>query len=176
MKKIISIFALILCVSFCTKADSNQYFLNEEVIEASFNNAEDITSQYLLMLNGGVFNQLGNSNFAEDDKQVTAGIIALASFVVRWGAGFFAWMPVAGWLWIPVAGWFMWAGVAILSIVPWHRLYLKVGGQELKIVALYCVTLGWCINAHHVADGIFLLLDESKSKYINNPKYVMWAN
>lgn len=168
MKKIVSIFALILCVSFSTKADSNQYFLNEDVIEASFNNAEDITSQYLLMLNGGVFNQIGTSNFAEDDKQMTAGIIALASFFVRWGSGFFGL--------IPYVGFFVWASVSVLTIVPWHRLYLKAGGQEFKMVALYCVTLGWCINAHHVADGIFLLLDESKNKYINNPKYVMWAN
>lgn len=169
MKKIVSALLLMFCFSFLTKANSDVYHLDEASLEDLFTNAEDITSQYLLMLNSGVFNQLETNGILEDDnKQMTAGIIALASFIVRWGSGFFAWIPIVGWI--------TWVGVSVLTIVPWHRLYLKAGGQEFKMVALYCVTLGWCINAHHVADGIFLLLDESKSKYINNPKYVMWAN
>jgi hypothetical protein len=171
MKKILSIFTLIICLSTFVKANNNndKYYLDESSIEDSFNQSEDITSQYMLMLSSGVFNQLGsNEKLGDDNKQLTAGIIAIASFFVRWGSGIIAW--------IPYVGFFTWIGVSILAIVPWHRIYLKAGGQEFKNVALYCVTLGWCINAHHVVDGIFLLLDDSKSKYINNPKYVMWAN
>jgi hypothetical protein len=169
MKKIVSALLLVLCFSFNVKASSDVYHLDEVLLEETFSNSDDITSQYMLMLNGGMFNQLGNTGItADDNKQMTAGIIALASFIVRWASGLIAWIPIVGWI--------TWIGVSVLTIVPWHRLYLKAGGQELKIVALYCVTLGWCINAHHVVDGIFLLMDESKSKYINNPKYVMWAN
>jgi hypothetical protein len=92
MKKILSIFTLIICLSTFVKAKNNDmYYLDESSIEDSFNQAEDITSQYMLMLSSGVFNQLGtNEKLGDDNKQLTAGIIAIASFFVRWGSGIIA--------------------------------------------------------------------------------------
>lgn len=168
MKKILTILSLVYFITFTVKVSAETYHLNENYIEYAFATAEDITSQYLLIINGDLFNDLNVQKIEGDDKQMVAGIVAIASFFIRWGASALLWIPIVGW----IGGGIVW----VLAIFPWHRMFLKAGGQEAKIALLYCITLGWCINAHHVVDGIFLLLDESKSKYINNPKYVMWAN
>jgi hypothetical protein len=168
MRLFISIILIVLLGLSSKKNYAGNYHLQEDEIEAAFLNSQDITTQYLLMLNSNMFSGISTSNLQEDNTQMVAGIIAIASFFIRWGSG------VIGW--IPIVGWATWGVIWIATIIPWHRIYLKTAGNDLKIVALYCVTLGWCINAHHVIDGIFLLMDGSNNKYVNNPKYVMWAN
>lgn len=71
-----------------------------------------------------------------------------------------------------VAQYFLTAGV--LSIIPIHRIILGCDGQTVKIVALYCVTLGGC-GILPIVDAIFLLIDDTKQKYIENPKFLMWT-
>lgn len=79
-----------------------------------------------------------------EDVQLVAGIVALASWFT--GVGF---------------------------LVPIHRLILGTGNQGGKIIALYCVTLGGC-GFITLIDGIMLVIDGSGSKYIDNPKFIMW--
>lgn len=79
-----------------------------------------------------------------EDPQLVAGIVALASWIT---------------------------GIGIL--VPIHRLILGTGNQAGKIIALYCVTLSGC-GFILLIDGIMLLMDSQGSKYIDNPKFIMW--
>lgn len=140
------IILLFFIFSINSKVYSNEYFLNEDVIEASFNNAEDITSQYMFMLNGGIFNQLNLSSISEDNTQIYAAIAGgLGLFL---GIGFF---------------------------IPIHRLMLGTNGQFAKVCALYCITVSG-LGLITLADIFMMLVDETKSKYINNPKFIMWAN
>jgi len=68
------------------------------------------------------------------------------------------------------AEWFL--GVGIL--IPIHRLYLGCGDKTIKVVALYCVTLGGC-GLLPIIDGIMLIMDQGGTKYIDNPKFLMWT-
>jgi hypothetical protein len=79
-----------------------------------------------------------------EDIQLVAGIVALASWLL-----------------------------AVGILVPIHRLILGTGNQAGKIIALYCVTLGGC-GFITLIDGIMLVMDGSGSRYIDNPKFIMW--
>lgn len=146
MKKITLITLLFFVISINSKVYSNEYYLNEELIETAFNNSEDITSQYMLMLNGGFFNQLNFSSVYEDNTQIYAAIAGGIGLFL--GIGFF---------------------------IPIHRLMLGTNGQFAKVCALYCITVSG-LGLITLADIFMMLVDETKSKYINNPKFIMWAN
>lgn len=65
-----------------------------------------------------------------------------------------------------------WLGVGIFGI---HRLYL---GTETGTFLAYLFTLGGC-GIISLVDFIVLavgLIDEDVSRYIDNPKFIMWAN
>ncbi len=64
--------------------------------------------------------------------------------------------------------------LAIGILIPRHLLVLGCGGAELKVVALYCVTLGGC-GLLPLVDGIFLIMDSEGDQYIDNPKFLMWS-
>jgi hypothetical protein len=81
---------------------------------------------------------------AEDNKQMIAGAIAIASVVL---------------------------GVGI--IFPFHRFIIGTGGKPFKIFALYCVTLGGC-GVITLVDGVLLLMDSKGTKYLDNSKFIMW--
>ena len=68
------------------------------------------------------------------------------------------------------AEWF--SGIGIL--IPIHRLYLGCGDKTTEVVALYCVTLGGC-GLLPIIDGIMLLMDQGGTKYVDNPKFLMWT-
>jgi hypothetical protein len=61
MNKILSFFILFICLTSFVKANNNheKYYLDESSIEDSFNQAEDITSNYVL--DGGELNQFGKN-------------------------------------------------------------------------------------------------------------------
>lgn len=127
-------------------ASNNNYHLNEEQIEIAFAQSEDISMAVSLFSSS---NSLANTSIplpAEENTQLIAGIIALAQFFLG-----------IGWL------------------VPVHRFILGTNGQVAKIWGLYCITISGC-GVLLIVDGILLILDESKSKYINNSKFIMWGN
>lgn len=165
MKIEILTYSMIALVSFA--ANDGTYRLNEEKIDRAFEHSKYVELSLILRDQKAFEAAVAAS---EDEKQMIAGIVALASFIGRVAAFPIAYFPLIG---TPVA-----LGLCISSIVPWHRLVILGTGGEgaLKITALHCVTLGWCINAHHIVDGVFLLIEEDKSRFVDNSKYVMWAN
>tara|TARA_B100000902_G_C27245709_1_gene882493 strand:+ start:908 stop:1402 length:495 start_codon:yes stop_codon:yes gene_type:complete len=164
MKTLILTLSMIITASLNVTAGN--YRLNEAKIDRVFEQSEFVDLSLILYSQEAFETAVAS---AEDEKQMIAGIVAIASFVVRFGS-----FPVAI---IPVIGSVIYLGIWVAAIVPWHRLVvLGTGDGALKITALYCVTLGWCINAHHVVDGIFLLIEEDKTRFVDNSKYVMWAN
>ena len=65
-----------------------------------------------------------------------------------------------------------WLGVGVLGI---HRLYL---GTETGTFLAYLFTLGGC-GVISLVDFIVLvvgLVEEDISQYVDNPKFIMWAN
>jgi TM2 domain-containing membrane protein YozV len=65
-----------------------------------------------------------------------------------------------------------WLGVGVLGI---HRLYL---GTETGTFLAYLFTLGGC-GVISLVDFIVLvvgLIEEDISQYVDNPKFIMWAN
>lgn len=139
--------SLLISITFFVNvnASNNKYHLNEEQIETAFAQSEDISMAVSLFSSSSSITNTSIPLPAEDNTQLIAGIIALAQFFLA-----------IGWL------------------VPVHRFILGTNGQLVKIWGLYCITISGC-GVLLLVDGILLLLDESKSKYLNNPKFIMWA-
>ena len=159
MKKLFVLIALFVGTSAFA---GSSFRLDERAIESMFDMSEDMT----VLL--GVNNPFNTSKFTDNPDVQTAAIIAFVTTGVRWFAGSIFWIPYVGLLATPL--------LSIASIFPWHRYYLGTGGEGFKLSVFYCATLGWCINAHHVVDGIMLLTNDNADSYIDNPRYVMWAN
>lgn len=139
---------LTLMVLGISSVNAANYKLNEAALEQAFETSIDATTEL------DVFFAATESNFAPHmvnddglDKQTIALIIIAAQYVLTGG---------------------------LLGIIPIHRIYLGCDGQTVKVVALYCVTLGG-LGLLPLIDAIFLILDQSKSAYIDNPKFLMWA-
>ena len=79
-----------------------------------------------------------------EDKQMVAGIIAVAQLITG-------------------IGWF----------IPIHRLYLGVDDAMEKILIGYICTGSGC-GIILLVDAISLLMDSEGTKYIGNPKFLMW--
>lgn len=127
-------------------ADSN-YHLNEELIETAFTQSEDITMAVSIFTNSN--NHLTNFSIpqpADDNTQIYAAIAGAFGLLL---------------------------GIGVL--IPVHRLILGTNGHFGKVCALYCITLSGC-GIITLIDIFMMLVDDTKSKYINNPKFIMWAN
>jgi hypothetical protein len=140
--------SFLLALSLNTKANTFQF--NEPKFESEFTQSEDISSTLNIMLNGSLDMRLGqnDSELDESNKQMTAAIIAIASIVV----GSFTLLPL---------------------LFPTHRFILGTGSKSVVIWAVYCFTLsglGWL----NLIDAVFLLIDDSKSKYVNSEKIILW--
>lgn len=118
------------------------YKVDESALEDLFESSQDVT----FMGAAANFNFPATTQKADNDKQLIAGIIAIAELVV---------------------------GVGIL--IPIHRIILGTGNETAKVIALYCVTLGGC-GIITLIDGIMLLIDSRGSRYIDNPKFIMWMD
>ncbi len=118
------------------------YKVDEMALEEMFESSEDITFA------GGAanFNLPSTLQKTDTDKQMIAGIIAIAEIIT---------------------------GIGIL--IPIHRLVLGTGNETAKIIALYCVTLGGC-GLLTLIDAIMLLIDSGGNKYIENSKFIMWID
>ena len=144
MKKFLLIIALPVLAFSAKASDVSVYKLSDDAIDALFNSSEDVS--FLTPNVTDLMNDLSLKTTAtvDDDKQMIAGIIALASLIITIGI-----------------------------LVPIHRLYLGTGGQTVKIFFLYFCTLSGC-GFITLIDGIMLLINSSSSKYIDNPKFIMW--
>lgn len=65
-------------------------------------------------------------------------------------------------------------GTGIGVLIPIHRIILGCDGSEVRVSALYCITLGGC-GWLPLIDGIAILTDQTGKRYIENPKFLMWA-
>jgi hypothetical protein len=126
---------------------ASNYRINEEKLEAHFASSIDVSSEYGIKAFISTNLSHVESNLSEGgmNKHTTAAIVAYVEMVL---------------------------GVGIL--IPIHRLILGCGGSELKVVALYCVTLGGC-GLLPLVDGIFLIMDLEGDQYVDNPKFLMWS-
>jgi len=156
--KLITTLFLILGISVA--GYSSQYEIDEQAIDASFEASQDVS--YML---GTPEMDINFSLIAADEEaaksQMTAAIIAFASIVIPYVV-----FTVTGGLGVVLF---------IATMLPWHRLYLGTGGNTGKIFGLYCITLDWCGWLTFI-DGVMLLLDDTETKYVEHPKYVMWMN
>lgn len=119
------------------------YKVNDDVIEQLFNASDDIS---LLTYVAG-FGVPSQTKLQDDnDTQLVAGIVALASLIT---------------------------GVGIL--IPFHRLILGTGNEVGKIMALYCFTLSGC-GFILLVDGIMLLMNPHGNSFIENSKFIMWQD
>jgi hypothetical protein len=120
--------------------DVQHYKIDDSVIEEMFQTSNDIT--FTADIAGLMLPS--KENIQDTDKQMIAGIVALASWIT---------------------------GIGIL--IPIHRLILGTGNQAGKIIALYCVTLSGC-GFILLIDGIMLLIHSDESQYVENSKFIMW--
>lgn len=143
MKKFTLVFAIIL--GFAVGANASSFKLNQDKFEAAFEQSEDLTNQ-LFVSSGSALAETFASSASEDsmDKQTLAAIICVVEYFT---------------------------GVGIL--IPIHRIILGCDGQTVKVVALYCITLGG-LGWLPLIDAIFLFMDDTKSKYIENGKFLMF--
>jgi hypothetical protein len=118
----------------------SSYKIDDQAVDVLFDTSNDIT----YVANPLALFMPTQEQVKDEDKQLVAGIIAIAELVL---------------------------GVGIL--IPIHRLYLGTGDETFKVVALYCVTLAGC-GFITLIDGIMLLSDSQGSKYIESPKFIMW--
>ena len=144
MKNIVIILVVmfaLLCNNNCT---ANSYKLDDSAVESLFNKASDISSSPFMDYTSIAL--FGKKEVLEgtEDKQMVAGIIAIAQIVTG-------------------IGWF----------IPIHRLYLGVGDGIGKILLGYICTGSGC-GIILLADAISLLMDSEGTKYIGNPKFLMW--
>jgi TM2 domain-containing membrane protein YozV len=116
MKKLIVLFLLVAGFSAAAKADVtsvSEYVLNEATVEQLFDASEDVTFQISGGLTADYFKPEQVSG--DDNKQLIAGIVALASWVTGIGA-----------------------------IIPIHRFILGTDGKGFKIFCMYFCTLSGC--------------------------------
>ncbi len=144
MKNIVIILVVmfaLLCNNNCT---ANSYKLDDSAVESLFNKASDISSSPFMDYTSIAL--FGKKEVLEgtEDKQMVAGIIAIAQIVTG-------------------IGWF----------IPIHRLYLGVGDGIGKILLGYICTGSGC-GIILLVDAISLLMDSEGTKYIGNPKFLMW--
>lgn len=144
MKNIVIILVVmfaLLCNNNCT---ANSYKLDDSAVESRFNKASDISSSPFMDYTSIAL--FGKKEVLEgtEDKQMVAGIIAIAQIVTG-------------------IGWF----------IPLHRLYLGVGDGIGKILLGYICTGSGC-GIILLVDAISLLMDSEGTKYIGNPKFLMW--
>ncbi len=144
MKNIVIILVVmfaLLCNNNCT---ANSYKLDDSAVESLFNKASDISSSPFMDYTSIAL--FGKKEVLEgtEDKQMVAGIIAIAQIVTG-------------------IGWF----------IPLHRLYLGVGDGIGKILLGYICTGSGC-GIILLVDAISLLMDSEGTKYIGNPKFLMW--
>jgi len=128
-------------------AYATAYKLNDTKIDQLFSSSTELILNESNETNiGDSFGFLLGENLkpAEDNKQMIAGAIAIASVVL---------------------------GVGI--IFPFHRFIIGTGGKPFKIFALYCITLGGC-GVITLVDGVLLLMDSKGTKYLDNSKFIMW--
>jgi TM2 domain-containing membrane protein YozV len=145
MKKLIVLFLLVAGFSAATKADVtsvSEYVLNEATVEQLFDASEDVTFQISGGLTADYFKPEQVSG--DDNKQLIAGIVALASWITGIGA-----------------------------IIPIHRFILGTDGKGFKIFCMYFCTLSGC-GFILLVDGILLVMNGEGDKYINNSKFIMW--
>ena len=137
---LIVVFAL-LCSNNCK---ANSYSPDDSAVESLFNKASDISSSPFMDYTSIAL--FGKKEVLEgtEDKQMVAGIVAVAQFVT-------------------VIGWF----------IPIHRLYLGVDDAMEKILIGYICTGSGC-GIILLVDAISLLMDSEGTKYIGNPKFLMW--
>ena len=126
---------------------ADNYKLNEATLESEFASSIDISSDSEIKAFATAPPNNVESNLSEEglSKHTIAAIVAYVELVL---------------------------GVGIL--IPIHRLVLGCGGAELKVVALYCITLGGC-GLLPLVDGIFLIMDYEGDQYVDNPKFLMWS-
>jgi hypothetical protein len=149
MKKtlICLLLAAVFIVIKSNTAFATDYKLNDTKIDQLFSSSTELILNESNETNiGDSFGFLLGENLkpAEDNKQMIAGAIAIASVVL---------------------------GVGI--IFPFHRFIIGTGGKPFKIFALYCVTLGGC-GVITLVDGVLLLMDGNGTKYLDNSKFIMW--
>ncbi len=145
MKKLIVLFLLVTGFCSVSKADIisvSEYVLNEATVEQLFDASEDVTFQ----ISGGLAADYFKPEqvAGDDNKQLIAGIVALASWVTGIGA-----------------------------IIPIHRFMLGTNGKGFKIFCMYFCTLSGC-GFILLVDGILLVMNGEGDKYINNGKFIMW--
>lgn len=144
-KKIIFFIFLLFVGNNFLLASPVPYKIDDAAIDKLFETSEDVSASVMADLYDFNFSKLPSDNSIKDDNtQTVAGIVALAS-----------WVMGIGWL------------------VPIHRFILGTDGHDFKIFSLYCITISGC-GFVLLIDGIHLLLDDSGSKYVNSPKYIMW--
>ncbi len=145
-----SIFILaLLSLSITASSFAGNYHLNESKLEAAFNESVDVSNDKFVSAFFNTSPAEASMMLSADggmDKHTLAAIVAFAELFL---------------------------GVGIL--IPIHRLVLGCGGKEIKVVALYCVTLGGC-GLLPIVDGIFLIMDQGGTQYIDNTKFLMWTN
>jgi TM2 domain-containing membrane protein YozV len=130
-------------------ASAGNYKVDDAAVDRLFDFATDVSADLFNLQASEISGLLLNPGLAkypvmDEDKEMVAGLVALGS-----------WLFGVGWL------------------VPIHRFILGTGGQPVKIFLLYCITLSGC-GIILLIDGIVLLLDDSGTKYIDNPKFIMW--
>ncbi len=144
MKNIVIILVVmfaLLCNNNCT---ANSYKLDDSAVESLFNKASDISSSPFMDYTSIALFGKKDVLDGKEDKQMVAGIIAIAQIVTG-------------------IGWF----------IPLHRLYLGVGDGIGKILLGYICTGSGC-GIILLVDAISLLMDSEGTKYIGNPKFLMW--
>lgn len=144
MKNIVIILVVmfaLLCNNNCT---ANSYKLDDSAVESLFNKASDISSSPFMDYTSIALFGKKDVLDGKEDKQMVAGIIAIAQIVTG-------------------IGWF----------IPIHRLYLGVGDGIGKILLGYICTGSGC-GIILLVDAISLLMDSEGTKYIGNPKFLMW--
>jgi hypothetical protein len=170
MKVLTTLLFSFLIITPC--AFASNYKLNESNINQLFEHSNDISMH---MVNSDAMKAYFSSLPADENakSQTTAAIIALAVTIgggVATGVVYQIISIATG----GVGALVCWP-ILFAPLIPFHRLYLGTDGNGFKVSALYCVTLTWC-GWLNIIDGIMLLIDDSKSKYIGSSKYIMWVN
>lgn len=142
--KTIIILALAVFGFALQSAASSKFKIDEALLELAFDQSEDMSLELLAPLNTNPF--LSSASWDRPENiQMIAAIVAIAEWIT---------------------------GVGIL--IPIHRIVLGCGEKTVKVVALYCVTLGGC-GLLPPLDALFLLLDKTDQKFVGSEKFLMWA-
>lgn len=146
MKNIVIILVVMFALLCNNNCKANSYTLDDSSVELLFNKATDISSSPFIDYTSIALFGKKEVHEGTEDKQMVAGIVAVAQFVT-------------------VIGWF----------IPIHRLYLGVGDAMEKILIGYICTGSGC-GIILLVDAISLLIDSEGTKYIENSNFLMWDN